>query len=128
MSELIKGFFGWPNTKYNELSTYLTALASVVVFITHPEFRQSLGLLVQGITTDQKITDIIGFFVVGFIVISGFILSLYHVFTAREKSSFEKYCMGVFTIGANAAAAITVGIDEINSGSYTLIFFLFGIS
>ena len=80
-------------------------------------------MFAQDMTAHQAITDLIRFLVLSFIVISGFVLSLFHVFTTREKSSFEKYCMGAFTIGANAVAAITVGMEEINSGSYTLIFF-----
>jgi hypothetical protein len=123
MRELIKNFVGLPNTKYSELSTYLTALACAVILFTHPDFRQSLALLVQGLTANGKITDIIGFLVLGLIVISGFVLSLYHVFTTRKKTSFEKYCMGVFAIVANAAAAVTACVEEIVSGSYILIFF-----
>jgi hypothetical protein len=123
MGEFLKNFFGWPKTKYSELSTYLTALACAVIFFTHPNFRQSIAQLIQGIPSQGGITDLIAFLILGFIVILGFVLSLYHVFTSREKSSFEKYLMGAFTIGANATAAITAGFEEINSGSYTLIFF-----
>ena len=121
--EFLKSIIGWPSSKYNELSTFLTALTCVGIFFTHPDFRQYLSRLTESAAGDRNIVGTICFFIVGFIAIFGLLFSLYHVFTNRTKTPIEKYCMGAFAISANALAGIEAGIEEINSGVSLLILF-----
>ena len=123
MREFIRSSIGLPNSKYNELFTYLTALTCVILFFTHPDFRQFLAQILKGVWGNGHIDDIIGFVVLGLIAILGFSLSLFHVFTIREKSSIEKYFMGAFAIGANSLADIEAGVEEINSVRSLLVLF-----
>ena len=122
MREFIRSSIGLPSSKYNELFTYLTALTCVILFFTHPDFRQFLAQILKGVWGNGHIDDIIGFVVLGLIAILGFSLSLFHVFTIREKSSIEKYFMGAFAIGATLAD-IEAGVEEINSVRSLLVLF-----
>jgi hypothetical protein len=105
---------------YNELSTYLTALTCIVIFFTYPDFRLYLSGMKNNFSTSE---DIVTFYALGLIALVGFILSIIHVFVKRDKSLFEKFCMGVFAIGANALASIEAGIETINSGGSILVIF-----
>jgi hypothetical protein len=118
--DYFKKLFGLSKPIYNELSAYLTALTCLILFFSHPNFRQEIHTLLDG---SQSIKDTIGSFLIGLIAISGLSLSIFHVFSRREKSYVEKICMGIFAITANAIAAIEAGIEQLNSGDYILILF-----
>jgi phosphatidylserine synthase len=120
MHDYIKSFFGWPNSKYSELSAYLTSLTCVIIFCTHPDLRQYLSNIFDN---SKEGGQIYALFIAGFIAILGFVLSIFHVFTNRQKTQVEKYLMGAFTIGATAIAGIEAAIDELNSGGSFLVLF-----
>ncbi len=120
VQDYLKRFFGLTKPVYNELSAYLTALTCVVLFFSHPDFRQYLFSALDNTTGEG---GPIPFLVLGSFAIMGFALSIFHVFTDRTKSSFEKYCMGAFAIGANALASIEGGIETIRSGGSILVLF-----
>ena len=120
MRDYLKSLLGWPNSKYNELSTYLIALTCVLLFCVHPGLRSYLFDMFDRADTDGQFITL---FVAGFIAVLGFMLSIFHLFTKRPKTQVEKYLMGAFAIGATAIAGIEAGIEELNSGGSILVFF-----
>jgi hypothetical protein len=98
--------------KYNELTAYLTALTCVVLFLSHPDFRQAYFEIITGAGAGRAS---IAFLALGLIAALGFLLSIIHVFTSRYKSPFEKTCMGVFVMGANGVAGFAAGIELLPS-------------
>lgn len=95
--------------RYNELTTYIIALACFAIFVSHSEFRSLYGEILSGGGDAGQAS--ISFFALGLIALFGFFLSIVHVFIKRKKSNFEKICMGVFAAGANGLAGIVAGIE-----------------
>ncbi len=120
MRDYLISALGWPRSQYNELTAYLTALTCTILFIVHPDFRLFLSGIYAG---NHPIEDELALLALALIVISGFSLSIYHIFTVRPKSTIEKKFMGTFAIGANAIAGIMAALEEINSGTTLLILF-----
>ncbi len=98
----------WLKPKYNELTTYLTALTCVILFFTHPEFRRLYFEILSGAGADRAS---LAFFALGLLATLGFFLSIMHVFTKRTKTDFEKTCMTAFVMGANGFAGIAAGVE-----------------
>jgi hypothetical protein len=62
------------------------------------------------------------------IFFAGFALSIYHVFTTREKSDGEKWAMLIFAVAVNAGTAIVAGMYVIEkSADWTIIFPLWNL-
>ncbi len=123
IQDQIKSFFGLTKPIHNKLSTYLAALSCVILFLIHPDFRLLLSDIFDTAVQSKNIFELAKFLISGSIVLWGFSLSLFYVFSKRERSSFEKYCMGVFVIGINAIASIVSGFEEIESGGSFLVLF-----
>jgi hypothetical protein len=103
MRDYLNNILEWIKPKYNGLTAYLTALTCVILFLSHPKFRQIyFEILNEAQTGKAGIT----FTALGIIATVGLFLSIIHIFTQRKKSLFEKTCMGVFVMGANGLAGI----------------------
>lgn len=100
--------------RFNELACFLTALVCVLALLTHS------SALIQffSITEDpaQKKTPIVLILLWGLLASVGLALSLYHVFTRRRKSAFEKTWMAVFVLLANGVAGLAAGLDILPAG------------
>lgn len=110
----------WLTPTYNELTTYLTALTCVVIFLTHEEFRQ---FIFEAPTGEGAGEANFAFLTLGIIAALGFIFSTIHVFKIQEKSGFEKICIGVFGMIANGVAGMVSGIEMLPSKLSILIIF-----
>jgi peptidoglycan/LPS O-acetylase OafA/YrhL len=64
------------------------------------------------------------------IFLAGLVLSLYHVFTKREKTRLEKMVMMLFAVMANAGTGIVAGLYVIKNGevkNWQLVFPIWNI-
>ena len=109
MKETLNRIFGWMKPKYNELTTYLAALTCLILLFAHEDFRQTYADILSGGGAYEE--AFMTFVIFGLVATVGFFLSVFHIFTERKKSYFEKTCMGIFVMGANGLAGIFAGIE-----------------
>jgi hypothetical protein len=122
----VNKIFEWLTPKYNELTTFLTALTCFALFLFYPDFREIYFEILFGAGDSGKAA--IAFIAFGLMVTMGFFFSIYHVFTLRKKTNLEKVCMGVFAMGANGIAGIAAGVEILPSRlSILMVFPLFNI-
>jgi hypothetical protein len=104
--------------KYDEITAYLTALTCVVLFAVYPEFRQTYFEFLLGAGAWKAS---IAFTALALIATIGLVLSFVHVFIKREKTWFDKGCIGAFIMGTNGFAGILAGVEMFPSGWSLLI-------
>jgi hypothetical protein len=92
-----RGFF---IPKYDELSLFMMSVAFLLVFFTNSQLRSGLFKLL-GEPKDRG-----GIILCLLLFTAGLVLSLYHVFTEREKNIAEKFVMLFFAILTNAISGI----------------------
>lgn len=111
----------WFIPRYNELTTYLIALTYIVVFASYQDFRKIVISLLQ----DRSIRgeDIMLIITLVFVVVSGFTLSIFHVFFKGKKSAAAKYSMVAFALVTNGWVSIVAGIELITRESSILLIF-----
>lgn len=110
--------------KYSEVSLFLMSLVFALLFLTNQSMRETISTfrhLKNGYDFEAN-TLVILFFL-------GLILSIYHAFSNRKKSSFEKHCMIIFAIVVNFYAAISAGFYLYSGGTqgYLFVFPLWNI-
>jgi hypothetical protein len=90
----LKYLLGWIKPKYNELTTYLTALTCILLAIVNPKFGSVYVQTFNQILRDSP--DKAGLWFVMFSALAawGLVLSIFHIFTKREKSAAEKHLWG----------------------------------
>ncbi len=105
---------------YDETATFLMAVSFVLLYVADPELRQG----VAGTLEFTHIPKQDGFiFMFSIILIAGFFLSIYHVFSKRNKTQPEKMAMLVFALTMNGVAAVTSGIYLLKTESGLLRMF-----
>lgn len=87
---------------YDEPSLFVMGLSFFLIFCADLELRLS----VQNLVMDGDVRS----FFAGGIFFMGMLLSVYHFFSARPKSDFEKYAMLAFVVLANASAGWVAGM------------------
>lgn len=102
IAELCREKAGWFIPVYDELTLFLMAITLIILCIANASFQEQIHKWI-GRFHDGRV------FVAGTILLAGMGLSIYHVFTAREKTDFEKWIMLFFAILANAGAGIISG-------------------
>lgn len=108
MAELCKENAGWFIPVYDELSLFLMAITLIILFVTNASFQEQIH------KWNEKFSD--GrVFIAGVILLAGMGLSIYHVFTTREKTDIEKWIMLFFAVLTNAGAGIISGWYVLNS-------------
>jgi len=89
---------------YDEVSLFLMSITMVLIFICNPGVRkQSLDF----------VFSITGIFWGGIYVIMyscGLALSIYHIFSSRQKNNSEKYLMMFFAVLTNGISGICAGV------------------
>lgn len=120
MREHLKSFFGLSESRYHEITTFLTALTCALVVVMYPDLRQYLADVRDHLPRAELYTT---FLIVGVFAIFGFMLSILHVFIQREKMLMERYVMGTFTIAVSALAGIKSGLEALASSASILIVF-----
>jgi len=93
---------GWLIPTYDELSLFLMAATFILLGTTNNTMREQIY---KGITA----TDDLEVYFLAVIFLGGIVLSLYHVFTTRVKTKFEKMVMLAFAVLANAGTGIISG-------------------
>jgi len=93
---------GWLIPTYDELSLFLMAAMFILLGATNNTMREQIY---KEITAIDDIRD----YFLAVIFLGGIVLSLYHVFTTREKTKFEKMIMLLFAVLANAGTGIISG-------------------
>jgi len=102
LAELEKEAFGFFIPIYDELSLFLMAMTLILLYAGNSQVRGIVRYVAAHITEA-------GIFLLALAFLSGFGLSLYHVFTTREKTSFEKMIMMLFAVVTNAGTGIIAG-------------------
>lgn len=93
---------GWLIPTYDELSLFLMAVTFILLGATNNTMREQIY---KGITATHNPRV----YFLAVIFLGGIVLSLYHVFTTREKTKFEKMIMLLFAVLANAGTGIISG-------------------
>ncbi len=99
LNEEISGFL---IPTYDELSLFLMAATLILLYVGNSQIRSSIHYFL----THAKDTRV---FVLGLVFLFGLCLCLYHVFTRREKTNFEKSIMMLFAVATNAGTGIISG-------------------
>jgi hypothetical protein len=123
VAELYKEKAGWFIPTYDELSLFLMAATLILLGATNATMREQLY---KGITVfhDLRVYIVVAIF------LGGIALSLYHVFTTREKTNYEKIVMLFFAVMANAGTGIISGwyvIKNSNVHNWQLVFPIWNI-
>jgi DNA-directed RNA polymerase subunit RPC12/RpoP len=102
---------------YDELSLFLTAFTLIMLFIANPAFHELIHKLFM---TDP---NSIFFYFVAAIPLCGFALSIYHFYSSRDKTDFEKWAMFIFAVSTNISTAVVAGIYTLNESAGWVIIF-----
>lgn len=114
---------GWLIPTYDELSLFLMAVTLILLFVTN---SQMLSEIYSVLTMDRELGGRL--LVLILLCLVGFHLCLYHVFTLRKKTEWERHFMVLFAVTANATTAIAAGIHLIRaSAGWQLVFPIWNI-
>ena len=93
------------------------SLAFILLFCTDAELRSGSQNLFHEEKFDPRTYIALGLF------ISGVLFSLYHVFTPRQKSDWEKTAMLFFAVIVNGISGIAAGMHMLNDSKGILMLF-----
>ena len=96
------------NREFDELGNFLTAFTCILLFYNHPDFRLFYSNFFVSDLSNRG-DDFFALF--GFILLVGLMLSVYHVFTKRQKNFIEVTLISIFVMSANAFSGIYAGIE-----------------
>lgn len=114
---------GWLIPTYDELSLFLMAATLLLLFATNTQMREDIHSIR---TMDENLGGRPS--VLMLLCIVGFYLCLYHVFTLRKKTEWERRFMLLFAVTANATTGIAAGIHLIRgSAGWQLVFPIWNI-
>ena len=123
---------GWYIPTYDEQSLFLTAFTMLLIMLFNKNIKFDMLLLLNRKIKFDEITSsfhqvifVMGpfiFFLLA-IILPGFFLSLYHVFTKRQKTRIEKHLMLLFAVITNATIGIAAGIYIIRQCPVWLMIF-----
>ena len=114
---------GWFIPVYDELALFLTAVTLLLLYVVDAAMREQI----HGWVAAHNYAWV---YIMGAIFLCGLILSVYHVFTAREKTDAEKWGMLIFAVLANAVSGIVAGLYVLksdNARNWLLVFPLWNI-
>ncbi len=123
-AELIKEKAGWLIPVYDELALFLMAATLILLYIVNTTMREQI----HNWTTEHSNNT--WFYIAAAIFLFGMGLSIYHVFTTREKTDIEKWVMLIFAILANAISGIVAGLYVLkndNARNWLIIFPIWNI-
>ena len=107
LAELYKEKVGWFIPTYDELSLFLMAITLILLCIANFPMREQIQ---KWMATNHYLLV----YIVVAIFLCGLGLSIYHVFTTREKTYIEKWIMLLFAVLTNAGAGIISGWYVLN--------------
>lgn len=109
-AELIREKAGWFIPVYDELALFLTAVTLILIYVVDAVMREQIHNWLAS-------HNYVWVYIMGAIFLCGLGLSVYHVFTAREKTDAEKWGMLIFAVLANAVTGIVAGLYVLKSDS-----------
>ena len=92
MSTLVK----WFTPQFSEITAYQAAIIFLSLLITRPDLRNTL--LQVYINSEDTGLFAPPIWIVSIFAVIGLFLSVWHVFSQREKSIYEKRLMSVFVL------------------------------
>jgi hypothetical protein len=107
-AELIEEKAGWFIPVYDELALFLTAVTLLLLYAVNAAMREQIH---NWIVTHNYVWV----YIMAMIFLCGLGLSVYHVFTTREKTDAEKWGMLIFAVLANAVSGIVAGLYVLKS-------------
>lgn len=122
-AELSKEMAGWFIPVYDELSLFLMSVTLIFLYAGNSQMQGIIRYVIAHIREG-------GILILSLAYLTGFGLSLYHVFVSREKTSFEKMIMMLYAVVTNAGTGIIAGWYVIKHGSihnWLLIFPIWNI-
>ncbi|MGA1979561.1 MAG: hypothetical protein ABSG99_03205 [Sedimentisphaerales bacterium] len=109
-AELIKEKAGWFIPVYDELSLFLTAATLILLYVVNTTMRVQIHNWIAE-------HSYVWVYIMGTIFLCGMGLSVYNVFTTREKTDTEKWIMLIFAVLANAVTGIVAGLYVLKSNA-----------
>jgi hypothetical protein len=109
---------GWFIPSYDELSLFLMAVTLILLYAANAPLRDDIHKLIME-SHDVRV------YAIAVVFLCGMGLSIYHIFTTREKTGFEKNMMLFFAVLANAVTGIIAGVFVLRQaavGDWLLIF------
>jgi hypothetical protein len=101
---------GWLVPTYDELSLFLMAITLILLFATNASMREQIyNLMVEAYDGSYHGHHYGDVYAVAAFFLCGLCLSIYHIFTKREKTDFEKKIMLFFAVLTNAGTGIFSG-------------------
>lgn len=102
-AELIKEKAGWFIPVYDELSLFLMATTLFLLYFANTTMQAQIHNWFSRYGSEWV-------YIIGIIFLCGLYLSVYHVFTTREKTEPEKWGMLIFAVLTNAVTGIVAGL------------------
>jgi len=123
---------GWYIPTYDQQSLFLIAFTLLLIILSNQHIKHGLFLLLNRQNKNDIFTPLIHqftfimvflLFILFAIILPGFLLSFYHVFTKREKTRIEKHLMMLFAVITNAIIGIVAGIYIVRQCPIWLLIF-----
>ena len=110
LADLVREEAGWLIPVYDEMSLFLMSMTLILLYIVNEPFQEQIRKW-------AAICPHIYVFIAAAIFITGMGLSIYNVFTTREKTDTEKWIMLFFAVLTNAGTGIISGWYVLSSRS-----------
>jgi hypothetical protein len=108
LADLVREDAGWFIPVYDELSLFLMSITLILLCVANAPMQEQIHKWIARFH-DGRV------FIVMAILLGGMGLSIYHIFTTREKNDVEKWIMLLFAVLTNAGAGIISGWYVLNS-------------
>ncbi len=113
--EVYKESFGFLIPTYDELSLFLMAVVWILMILVFASKNQLLERIPFFLDAVNSLSAFIYLSVLALMILAVLALCIYHVFTTREKTYFEKKIMLVFAVLTNILVGIIAGIYVIRN-------------
>jgi len=106
--------------RYDELALYLMSCAFVILLLIDPDLESWLNRVL----TEDPFAEFMHLYLIGIVIfVTGMAYSLYHAFTTREKTEWEKTAMLFFAVIVNSTAGIVAGVYILKDSQGLLVLF-----
>jgi DNA-directed RNA polymerase subunit RPC12/RpoP len=110
LADLVREDAGWLIPVYDEMSLFLMSMTLILLYAVNEPFQEQIRKW-AAICPHSYV------FIAAAILITGMGLSIYNVFTTREKTDTEKWIMLFFAVLTNAGTGIISGWYVLSSSS-----------
>jgi hypothetical protein len=127
LAELYKESFNFLIPTYDELSLFLMAVTLIALYFTNGQLHSQINTLIAKDVEANGWASLLPFALVSFGALG---LCIYHVFTTREKTVFEKRVMVGFAVLTNLVTGTIAAVYTLTNASaanWLLVFPLWNI-